>query len=202
MTSPQTIAIVTLDGFNEIDSFVATRMIDSVPGMRVELAGPNDQATSAAGVTVGTPAPLSGLGSADAVIIGSGFRTFEHIEDDVLMAELGAQLEQSQLLGSQCSGAAFLHRLGLLKGRPVCTDRLTAARLNPMGVEVIFEPLRVYGNLATAGGCLSSAYLATWIIDRLVDRDAAIAALLKVAPVGEEDDLVDRASRLLAAALT
>lgn len=202
MTTSQAVAIVTLDGFNEIDSFVAARMIDSVPGMHVELAGPSEHVTSAAGITVATTSSISNLGAADAVIIGSGFRTFEHIEDAALMADLGAALNESQLIGSQCSGAAFLHRLGLLERRPVCTDRLTAARLEPMGVAVTFEPFRADGNLATAGGCLSSAYLATWIIDRLAGRDEAITALRKVAPVGEEDAIVARASNLLSTALT
>ena len=189
-----TIAIVTLDGFNEIDSFVAARMLDSVPGLSISLAGPGDRATSAAGVTVDTPTSLLELASADAVIIGSGFATFDHIENADLMAELGGSLHSEQLVASQCSGAAFLERLGLLDGVAVCTDRLTAQRLadNGVEVEVTFEAFRADGNLASAGGCLSSAYLACWIITRLAGWPAAEDALRKVAPVGEEEAFVQR----------
>jgi hypothetical protein len=49
--------------------------------------------------------------------------------------------------------------------------------------------------VATAGGCLSSQYLAAWLIARLADEDTAHAALFYVAPVGEKDEYVDRAMR-------
>ena len=162
---PLTVAIVTLDGFNEIDTFVATRMLDSVPGIDVRLAGSGERATSAAGVVVDTPMLVQHMGDADAVVFGSGFRTFEHIENESLMAAIDTGLTDEQWIGSQCSGAAFLHRLGRLDGLPVCTDRLTAGRLEPLGVNVTFTSFRADGSLATAGGCLSSAYLASWIID-------------------------------------
>ncbi|MEM7204640.1 MAG: hypothetical protein AAF628_30560, partial [Planctomycetota bacterium] len=55
MTGRTTVAIVTLPGFNEIDSFVAARMIDSVPGLAVELVGPDPTAISMAGIEVATP---------------------------------------------------------------------------------------------------------------------------------------------------
>ncbi len=48
-------------------------------------------------------------------------------------------------------------------------------------------------NVATAGGCLSSQYLATWLIARLEGIDAAQSAMHYVAPVGEKEDYVSRA---------
>lgn len=50
-------------------------------------------------------------------------------------------------------------------------------------------------NIATAGGCLASQYLAAWIIARLGGVDAARSALHYVAPVGEKDEYVARAMR-------
>jgi hypothetical protein len=61
------------------------------------------------------------------------------------------------------------------------------------GVEVLDQPLFAKGNVATAGGCLSSAYLAGWMIARLEGLDAARGALHYVAPVGEKDEYVERA---------
>jgi hypothetical protein len=49
------------------------------------------------------------------------------------------------------------------------------------------------GNIATAGGCLSSQYVAAWVIARLADLQTARDALFYVAPVGEKDEYVDRA---------
>src|SRR3546814_13872409 len=54
------------------------------------------------------------------------------------------------------------------------------------GVEVLDAPFVAHGNVATAGGCLASQYLAAWIIARLAGPQAAEEALHYVAPVGEK----------------
>jgi transcriptional regulator GlxA family with amidase domain len=190
--SPTTVGIVTLPGFNEIDSFVATRMIDSVDGLTVELIGPDATAVSMAGVEVFTPGSFDDTERHAAILVGSGNQTFDHLENEALMASMRFGSD-NQLVGSQCSGAAILHRLGLVDGVPVCTDRFTAPKLIAAGVDIIEQSFRVDGNIATAGGCLSSAYLAFWVIAELVSADEAATALEKVAPVGEEQALIERA---------
>jgi len=49
------------------------------------------------------------------------------------------------------------------------------------------------GNVATAGGCFASQYLAAWIIARTEGEEAAKSALHYVAPVGEKEEYVARA---------
>jgi transcriptional regulator GlxA family with amidase domain len=98
-----------------------------------------------------------------------------------------------QLVGSQCSGALILARLGLLAGRPASTDAGTRPSLEAAGVEVVQRPLVARGNVATAGGCLSSVYLATWTIAKLAGEDVARAALDYVAPRGEEERAIEHA---------
>jgi hypothetical protein len=61
------------------------------------------------------------------------------------------------------------------------------------GVEVLDQPFFARGDLATAGGCLSSSYLGAWVLARLVGDDAARDALHYVAPVGEKESYVERA---------
>jgi hypothetical protein len=61
------------------------------------------------------------------------------------------------------------------------------------GVEVLNQPFFARGNVATAGGCLASPYLAAWVIARLVGVQAAADALHYVAPVGEKDAYVAQA---------
>jgi transcriptional regulator GlxA family with amidase domain len=58
---------------------------------------------------------------------------------------------------------------------------------------VLDAPFVAHGNVATAGGCLASQYLAAWIIARLAGTAAAEEALHYVAPVGEKADYVTRA---------
>jgi transcriptional regulator GlxA family with amidase domain len=98
-----------------------------------------------------------------------------------------------QLIGAQCSGALVLAKLGLLRDVPACTDLTTKPWVVEAGVEVLDQPFFARDNVATAGGCLASQYLATWLIARLAGLDAAAAAMHYVAPVGEKADYVDRA---------
>ena len=69
------------------------------------------------------------------------------------------------------------------------------ARVQEAGVDVLDQPFFAKDNVATAGGCLSSAYLAAWMITRLDGVEAATSALHYVAPVGEKEDYVERAMR-------
>lgn len=188
------IAVVTLDGFNEIDSFVATYILGRAAGgtWTVGIASPTPEVTSMNGVRVAARMSLDDLPSADAVIVGSGSRTRDYAADPAFLSRLRLDPAR-QLVGSQCSGALILAGLGLLDGVPVCTDLTTRPWAIEAGVDVVDRPFHAEGNVATAGGCLAGQYLAAWVITRLADADTARAALHYVAPVGEKDEYVDRA---------
>jgi transcriptional regulator GlxA family with amidase domain len=187
------IAVVTLDGFNEIDSFVASYMLGRVdrPGWSVSIACPTPRVTSMNGVTVEAQMSLTDLPDADGVVIGSGARTRQYAADPAFVASLRLDPTR-QVIGSQCSGALLLAKAGLLDGVPVCTDLITKPWVVEAGANVVDQPFFARGNVATAGGCLSSQYLATWMIARLADIETARDALFYVAPVGEKDEYVTR----------
>ena len=189
-----TVAIVTLDGFNEIDSFVASYMLGRVqrPDWHVAIACPTPQVTSMNGLTIHAQLSLDELASADAVILGSGSKTRAYAADPAFMTSLSLDPTR-QIIGSQCSGALLLATLGLLGDVPVCTDLITKPWVIEAGGNVVDQPFFAQGNIATAGGCLSSQYLAAWVIARLTDVEAATSALFYVAPVGEKEEYVDRA---------
>jgi transcriptional regulator GlxA family with amidase domain len=193
------IAILTFDGFNELDSLIALGVLNRIrkPGWRVTLCCPAAEVTSMNGVTVHAQSALEDARAADAVIAGSGIRTREVVADAALLARL--QLDPArQLVGAQCSGALVLARLGLLRGTPACTDLTTKPWVQEAGVEVLNQPFHAAGNVASAGGCLASAYLAAWVIARSEGAEAAAAALDYVAPVGEKDAYVANAMQRLA----
>jgi transcriptional regulator GlxA family with amidase domain len=186
------IAVVTFDGFNEIDSIVAAHILNRVAGWRAEITGPSETLTSMNGVVVRAPQPLEIANAADAVIVGSGRRTREMVANDAMMARL--QLDpRRQWIASQCSGALVLARLGLLTDAPVCTDRKTQPWLEAAGYRVLDTPFHASGRVATAGGCLSAHYLAAWLIWAAAGRDAAVDALSYVLPHGEEEEYTRRA---------
>jgi transcriptional regulator GlxA family with amidase domain len=190
------IAILTFEGFNELDSLVAFGILNRVkqPGWRVSIACPTPRVRSMNGVFIDAQVSLRDANSADAVIVGSGLLTRDIIKDRSLMS--GLQLDPArQLLGAQCSGTLILAKLGLLDGVSACTDLTTKPWVEEAGVSVLNQPFFAKGNIATAGGCLASQYLAVWIIATLVGIDAAQSAIQYVAPVGEKEDYVSRAMR-------
>ncbi|SMG01622.1 DJ-1/PfpI family protein [Burkholderia singularis] len=188
------IAILTFDGFNELDSFIALGILNRVkkPGWHVSIASPAARITSMNGVTIEAQASLADACRADAVIVGSGVQTRQVAADAELIGQLRLDASR-QLLGAQCSGTLILAKLGLLDGVPACTDLTTKPWVQEAGVEVLDQPLFARGNVATAGGCLASHYLAAWVIARVEGLDEAQQAIHYVAPVGEKDDYVSRA---------
>ena len=185
------IAILTFDGFNELDSFIALGLLNRLSGWKAEITSPTTHVTSMNGVTVQAQQPLAFANEADAVIFGSGIYTRALAQNSALLDRL--QLDPlRQMIGAQCSGALLLARLGLLADMPACTDLTTKPWLVEAGVRVEEAPFHARGPIATAGGCLASQYMAAWMMARGAGFDAAARALHYAAPVGEKDAYVAR----------
>ncbi|MBT9551447.1 MAG: DJ-1/PfpI family protein [Hydrogenophaga sp.] len=193
------IAILTFQGFNELDSFIALGVLHRIkrPGWRVSICCPEPTVTSMNGVVVHAQSTLAEAATADAVLMGSGMQTREVVDNPAIMSALRLDPAR-QLIGAQCSGTLVLAKLGLLGAVPACTDLTTKPWVQAAGVEVLNQPFFAAGNVATAGGCLASPYLAAWVIARTEGEAAARAALHYVAPVGEKDAYVERAMAHLA----
>jgi transcriptional regulator GlxA family with amidase domain len=188
------IAVLTFDGFNELDSFIAAAILNRMKakGWAAHITCPTPEVTSMNGVTVRRQRPLEFAAEADAVLIGSGIRTREIAADPQMLSRIVLDPSR-QLIGAQCSGTLLLARLGLIGGLPACTDLTTRPWVIEAGVEVLDAPFVAHGNVATAGGCLASQYLAAWMIARLASPRDAREAIHYVAPVGEKETYVERA---------
>lgn len=193
------IAILTFDGFNEIDSFVVATMLNRVrrPDWKAEIVSPTERVTSMNGVTVERQQPLAFAREADVVIVGSGKNTREVVADPVVMSELRFDPAR-QLVASQCSGTLVLAKLGLLRDVPACTDSKSKPWVVEAGVDVVDRPFAAHGNVATAGGCLASHYLATWVLVRTAGREVAAEILGYFTPVGEQAAWTARAFAAIA----
>jgi len=188
------IAVLTFDGFNEIDSFVVATMLNRVrrPDWKAEITAPVPVVTSMNGVRVERQQPLGFAREADVVVVGSGRQTRDIVADAAIMSELRFDLTR-QIVTAQCSGALVLAKLGILGDMPACTDSITKPWVVEAGVQVIDQPFHAAGNVATAGGCLASHYLATWILARTLGRDVAADVLRYVTPVGQQAEWAARA---------
>lgn len=190
------VAIVTLPGFNEIDSFLALNLLNRAEGVTAFLAGPNREVVSMNDVPTVVSAGFAEIAEADAVVIGSGRQSIEFAADTPFLTRFTLDPSR-QIIASQCSGALILAKLGLLEGHRVSTDDKTRGRIADMGFETLEAPLSVSGNIATAGGCLSAQYLATWLLLRLTNETETRRALNYVVPVGHAEayavGLIERA---------
>ncbi|MGV7122235.1 DJ-1/PfpI family protein [Sphingopyxis sp. 550A] len=188
------IAVLTFDGFNELDSFVAAAILNRMKakGWTAHITSPTREVTSMNGVIVQRQKPLEFANEADAVLIGSGVKTRDIAADAELLAQIDLDPSR-QLIGAQCSGTLILARLGLVGELPACTDLTTKPWVIEAGVNVIDAPFVAHDNVATAGGCLASQYLAMWMIARGASVEDATDAMHYVAPVGEKDFYIDRA---------
>jgi transcriptional regulator GlxA family with amidase domain len=181
------IAVLTFDGFNELDSFIAAGILNRMRGQgwKAHITAPSEQVTSMNGVVVQRQKPLEFAAEADMVLIGSGIRTREIAGDPEMLSRIRLDPAR-QLIGAQCSGTLLLARLGLIGSLPACTDLTTKPWVIEAGVEVIDAPFVAHGNVATAGGCLSSQYLAAWAVARGGSIGDAEEVIHYVAPVGEK----------------
>lgn len=190
------ISILTFQGFNELDSLIALGILNRIkkPNWRVNICCPENSVTSMNGVTVLAQSLLEDIPKSDAVIVGSGALTRDVVQNQEIMNMLKLDPAR-QLIAAQCSGTLILAKLGLLGKIPACTDLTTKPWVQEAGIEVLNEPFYAENNIATAGGCLSSQYLAAWIIAKTEGIKSAAEAIHYVAPVGEKEEYVERAMR-------
>ena len=198
------IAILTFDGFNELDSLIAYGMLSRLalrgaPDWRVSIASPTPRVTSMNGLTIDAHVDLAAANGADAVVIGSGMKTREVAANVGLMGQLKLDPAR-QWIAAQCSGTFLLAKLGLLNRLPACTDLTSKPWVQAAGVDVVNRPFVARGRVATAGGCLSAQYLSAWLVANLKGMGDAREVLHYFAPVGEKDEYVERALRHIAPA--
>jgi transcriptional regulator GlxA family with amidase domain len=191
------IAILTFEGFNELDSLIAYGMLSRISMLgdtnwRVSIASPSPRVTSMNGLTIEAHIGLQEACQADAVLIGSGMRTREVGNDASIMGQLKLDPAR-QLVAAQCSGTFLLAKLGLTAHIPACTDTTSKPWVQAAGVKVLNQAFYANGNLATAGGCLSAQYVSAWLIARLKSMEAALEVVHYFAPVGEKESYVAHA---------
>ena len=191
------IAILTFDGFNELDSLIAYGMLSRIrllgdTNRKVSITSLTPRVTSMNGLTIDAHIDLAQANQADAVLIGSGMKTRDVARDNTIMSQIQLNPER-QLIAAQCSGTFLLGKLGLLQGISACTDLTSKPWVIESGVNILNQAFFAKGNIATAGGCLSAQYLSAWIISKLKDLETAREVLHYFAPVGEKEEYIARA---------
>ncbi|NBV05901.1 MAG: AraC family transcriptional regulator [Proteobacteria bacterium] len=192
------VSILTFEGFNELDSFIAFGILNRLrsKGLQVSITGPSPKITSMNGVTIEKTKALESASESDAVLFGSGVHTKKIAQNPSILNRIKLDPNR-QLIGAQCSGTLLMAKLGLIKNLPACTDLTTKPWAIEAGVKIIDAPFYADKNLSTAGGCMSSQYLAAWTIAKLFNKDEAAKAIYYVAPVGQKEEYVDMVMKVV-----
>jgi transcriptional regulator GlxA family with amidase domain len=179
------IAIVGFDGFTDVDVFLPLDLLKrvDVQPWRVRILGDAEKITSITGLSIPTHGRLEEAEQANAVLVASGPGLRAKLDDATFIAAL--KLDPSrQLVGSMCSGALLLAKLGLLEGKRATTYPTQRKRLEALGVRVEEQPFVREGNVATAAGCLAAVDLVGWIIEELAGVAQREMVVRSVQPVG------------------
>ena len=150
------IAILTLDGFNELDSFIAAGILNRMKsqGWTAHITCPTPQVTSMAGVTIRRQKPLEFLADADAVLArieANGVRVdadeLRRQSTDLSKRMLAAQQKATELAGRTFNldspkqlGALLFDELKLPavvktpKGQPSTNEEALEAIAGPYGI--------------------------------------------------------------------
>lgn len=178
--------IIAFDQFTDIDVFLIWDLLKrvKVPNWEVQILGDKSNHMSLGGLVIPTHGELARANDADVVIFTSGPGSRKKLEDSAFLGAFKLSPER-QMIGSMCSGALILAKLGLLKGREATTYPTAKAALEAFGVTVVEKPFVAEGNVATAAGCLAAQYLAGWVIERHAGPAIRQAVLKSIQPVGE-----------------
>ncbi|GGM88133.1 DJ-1/PfpI family protein [Shewanella xiamenensis] len=182
------IAIVIFDEFTDIDFFLMRDILGrTTTDWTVKVLGTKPSHISSLGMTVATDGHVAQVADADVVLFSSGYKGVPAaLADPEFMSAL--KLDPSrQLLGSICAGSFFFAKLGLLDNISATTHPDAKPALVAMGVEVEDCALVINGNIATAGGCLSSLYLTGWVAERLFDSAKRREIHRQLIPAGQAD---------------
>ena len=114
------IAIITFDGFNEIDAFVPLGLLNrqNARGWKAEITGPTSHMTSMNGVTVQAQQPLEFANEADAVIFGSGIYTRVIAEDIGRRGSMLDRLHRGRYFTLDHRSRCTRRRIALPRTRP------------------------------------------------------------------------------------
>jgi putative intracellular protease/amidase len=180
------IAVIIFDKFTDIDLWLMWDLLNRVPleGWEVKILGEKEMHLSATNIEVKAHGRIEEASIADAVFFVSGQGTRDRIADENWLGKFKLDPEK-QMIGSICSGALILAKLGLLEGKTATTYPTSRELLESFGVEVIEKPFVANGNVATAGGCLAQQYLIGWAVEKLAGKEWRDLILKSIQPVGE-----------------
>ncbi|WP_052737546.1 MULTISPECIES: DJ-1/PfpI family protein [unclassified Grimontia] len=187
------VAIVTLDGFNEMDSMIAFTMLNRLNnlGLVAEIVSTHSNVVSMNGLRIQANPTLERLEEYDGVIFGSSKLSNQYAENSTFISSFQLDPDR-QYIGAQCSGVLLLIAKGIIGSDvSISTDLKTESLVSATGLSFSSSSFSSTSNIATAGGCLAAEYLASWMALNLLDINATRKMLASSIPKDEMEIRID-----------
>lgn len=198
---PTTIALLLFDGCDLLDvggpyevlltaNRLAQRAGDPAPFAAVPVSADGAAVTAYGGLALGPTAALDAVTPVDVAVIPGTIDVAAALDDDALLAAVRWLTRDADLVTSVCTGAFLLAATGRLVARRATThheDLEALARRDDVG-EVVAAAWVDTGDVVTAGGLSSGLALGLHLVDRLADRDLAVATAAQLAYAWDPED--------------
>lgn len=209
------IAFALYPGFTALDVIGPFQVLSALPGARcafvAEAAGPVADDTRA--VELRAALAFDDCPRPDVIVVPGGMHTVRCIPDHPIIGWLRRASGTARWTASVCTGSLLLAAAGLLDGREATTHWAAMPALASLGAIPKAERVIFHERVVTAAGVSAGIDMALVLAERLVDRDAAMAAQLAIeydpnppfragSPSTARPDLVDLVRQRLARAVT
>ncbi|MBM4440427.1 MAG: DJ-1/PfpI family protein [Candidatus Rokubacteria bacterium] len=176
------IALALYPGFTALDIIGPFQVLSALPGATCVFvaaeAGPVRDDTRA--VELRAALGFAECAEPDVIVVPGGMHTMRCIPDHPILDWLRRTSPKARWTASVCTGSILLAAAGLLKGQRATTHWAAMAALESFGAVPVSERVVFGERIVTAAGVSAGIDMALQLAERLVDKDAAMAAQLAI----------------------
>lgn len=171
------VTIVLFDGFELLDVFGPVQLLQVVPGIVVDFAGPSAApVASSQGVEVVPTLSYERIKPTGVLLVPGGRGTRELVGDESFLSWLRGAGSEAPIVSAVCTGSAVLAAAGLLDGYAATSNKRAFNWATSFGDDVIWRPEARWvhdRDRWTSSGVAAGMDMAVALIAHLVSAEAA-----------------------------
>lgn len=164
--------VTFLDFIGFYDVINRLNLFEETKGTTWDICGCSEEIADELGLTIKVDKVKPDLSEYDLVFVPGGMGTRKLRYDEAFISWI-KQAENARYLISVCTGSLLFGAAGFLKHRKATTHPNVYDLLEPYCAEVVKTRIVKDGNLITGGGVATSIDLALYIVELLVNKEAA-----------------------------
>ncbi len=177
---PQRVTVVLFEGFELLDVFGPVQLLQAVPDVIVDFAGPTGEpVASSQGVEVVPTISYEQIEQTDIILVPGGKGTRQLVTNKSFLAWLRGVGSQAPMAAAVCTGSAVLAAAGLLEGYAATSNKRAFAWASSFGEAVAWQPEARWvhdRNRWTSSGVAAGMDMTVALIAHLSSEEVALAA--------------------------